>query len=66
MAHEFLTGALVWDTENGEGEVVVPEELFEEPLLTQLDALRDWSNQLITLYNDKLKAYEKENLQLKR
>lgn len=51
-------GILEWDEEYGEGDVQLLEKFMEEPVITQLDALKDWIETLTKVYDKTLLDYE--------
>ena len=63
MGNKKIThvGALVWDEEYGEGSIRLPESLEDEPVITQLDAMKDWINALTKIYNETLQDFETRN-----
>lgn len=51
-------GMLIWNDEDGEGVMHLAEEFSDEPVITQLDAMKDWINALTETYNKTLQDYE--------
>jgi len=51
-------GMLIWNDEDGEGVMHLAEEFSDEPVITQLDAMKDWINALTEIYNNTLQDYE--------
>ena len=51
-------GMLIWDDEGGEGALHMVEEFSDEPVITQLDAIKDWIELLTKIYDETLQDYE--------
>lgn len=51
-------GMLIWDDEDGQGVLHMTEEFGDEPVITQLDAIKDWTELLTKIYNETLQEYE--------
>ena len=49
---------LVWNNEEGEGQVVIKKEFLTEHRVVQLDAMVDWISELQMIYNEMVKKDE--------
>lgn len=56
---DIKAGSLVYDEECGEGLVEIPEALYDEGIIMQLDVLKDWIEALTSEYNTILADFER-------
>jgi hypothetical protein len=49
---------LIWNNEEGEGQVVIKKEFLMEHRVVQLDAMVDWISELQMIYNEMVKKDE--------